>query len=53
MGWMEDVFPFMVPNAAGDARRDLEPKVAPYRGDNGRFDPTALVSRLKCRATPI
>lgn len=46
MGWLEDMLPFQVPNAAGDARRDMEPQVASYRGDNGRFDPTALTQGM-------
>ena len=46
MGWLEDMLPFTVPNAAGDARRDMEPQVASYRGDNGRFDPTALTQGM-------
>jgi hypothetical protein len=46
MGWLEDIMPFTVPNAAGDARRDMEPKVAGYRGENGRFDPTTITQGL-------
>ncbi len=40
---MANWYDFLVPNAVGDARKDIEPSVSQYRGTNGRLDPNAIM----------
>jgi len=40
---MANWYDFLVPNAVGDARKDIEPSISQYRGTNGRLDPNAVM----------